>query len=272
MEHILQKFTELVAVYGLNIVLAIIILVVGRWAAGVLKRLFSRVLERAKIDITVIKFLSYVAYYGMLIFVLVAALNQAGIQTTSLIAVLGAAGLAVGLALQSSLSNFAAGLLMIVFRPFQVGHFIQAGGTMGTVEEIQILTTRLKTADNLTVIVPNAKLMGDSITNYSAQETRRIELIVGVGYRDDLRKVKEVLHSIINRDSRILTEPAPFIGVHELASSSVNMVMRVWVRSADYLPVLADVNETLKTRFDEEGITIPFAQYDVHLIAAHTPA
>jgi small conductance mechanosensitive channel len=197
----------------------------------------------------------------------VAALGQLGIQTTSFIAILGAAGLAIGLALQGSLSNFAAGFLMIIFRPFKVGDFIEGAGVAGVVEEIQIFTTKLKTGDNKIIIVPNAKLSGDNITNYSAQETRRVDMTVGVAYSADLSKVREVLLDIISKDTRILAEPAPLVAVAELADSSVNFVVRVWTKTGDYWGVKFDATETIKNRFDAEGIGIPFPQRDIHIVS-----
>jgi small conductance mechanosensitive channel len=203
----------------------------------------------------------------LLAFVVVAALGQLGIQTTSFIAILGAAGLAIGLALQGSLANFAAGFLMIIFRPFKVGDFIEGAGVAGVVEEIQVFTTTLKTGDNKIIIVPNAKLSGDNIINYSAQETRRVDMTVGVSYSADLSKVREVLLDIISKEARILPEPAPLVAVAELADSSVNFVVRVWTKTGDYWGVKFDMTETIKNRFDAEGIGIPFPQRDIHIVS-----
>jgi len=197
----------------------------------------------------------------------IAALGQLGIQTTSFIAILGAAGLAVGLALQGSLANFAAGFLMIIFRPFRVGDFIEGAGVAGVVESIQIFTTTLRTGDNKTIIIPNAKLSGDNIINYSAKETRRVDMTVGVAYDADLSKVKHVLNDIIAKESRIHADPAPQVAVAELADSSVNFVVRVWTNTADYWGVKFDITETIKNRFDEEGIGIPFPQRDIHIVS-----
>jgi small conductance mechanosensitive channel len=208
-----------------------------------------------------------IAYIALLAFVVVAALGQLGIQTTSFIAILGAAGLAIGLALQGSLANFAAGFLMIIFRPFKVGDFIEGAGVAGVVQAIQIFTTTLKTGDNKTIIIPNAKLSGDNIINYSAQETRRVDMTVGVAYDADLAKVKEVLNDILSKDERILSDPAPLVAVAELADSSVNLVARVWVNTADYWGVKFDATETIKNRFDAEGIGIPFPQRDIHIVS-----
>jgi small conductance mechanosensitive channel len=201
----------------------------------------------------------------LLIFVIIAALAQVGIQTTSLIAVLGAASLAIGLALQGSLANFAAGVLLIIFRPFKVGDYVECAGTAGAVDEMQIFTTQLKSPDNKKIIIPNAKLLGDVITNYSAQETRRVDLVIGVSYSDDLQKVEKVLTDILSQDERVLKDPAPTIAVLELADSSVNFAVRPWVKTGDYWNVYFALTKNIKMRLDAEGIAIPFPQRDVHL-------
>ena len=212
-----------------------------------------------------IGFTSSSAYIAMRAVVIVAALGQLGIQTTSFIAILGAAGLAIGLALQGSLANFAAGFLLIVFRPFKVGDFIEAAGVTGKVNAIHIFTTTLTTGDNKTIIIPNAKLGGDNIINYSTQPTRRVDLTVGVAYDADLKQVRALLEDIVSQDERILTDPPHQIAVSELADSSVNFIVRLWVESADYWDVFFHTNETVKIRFDEAGIGIPFPQRDVHV-------
>lgn len=265
MDAIIAKLQEWGAFYGLKIVAAIIVLIVGRWIAKAIRKLVKKILIKRNIDPTLISFVGNLAYIALLTFVIIAALAQLGIQTTSFIAVIGAAGLAVGLALQGGLANFAAGFLMIVFRPFKVGHFIEGAGATGIVEEIHIFTTQLRTPDNKTVIIPNAKLMGDNIINYSAKDTRRVDLVVGVSYTDDLQKVKQVLQDIVKKDSRILQDPASMIAVKELADSSVNFVVRLWVKTEDYWDVYFDTTENVKKRFDAEGISIPFPQQDVHL-------
>ncbi len=265
MDAIIAKLQEWGAFYGLKIVAAIIVLIVGRWIAKAIRKLVKKILIKRNIDPTLISFVGNLAYIALLTFVIIAALAQLGIQTTSFIAVIGAAGLAVGLALQGGLANFAAGFLMIVFRPFKVGHFIEGAGATGIVEEIHIFTTQLRTLDNKTVIIPNAKLMGDNIINYSAKDTRRVDLVVGVSYTDDLQKVKQVLQDIVKKDSRILQDPASMIAVKELADSSVNFVVRLWVKTEDYWDVYFDTTENVKKRFDAEGISIPFPQQDVHL-------
>jgi small conductance mechanosensitive channel len=262
---ILPKLQELVAFYGLKIVAAIVIFIVGRWVAKALKRLAVRMMKKAKVEETLTSFVGNLTYIALLVFVIIAALNQLGVQTTSFIAIIGAAGLAIGLALQGSLANFAAGVLMIIFRPFKVGDYIEAAGVAGVVEEIEIFTTQLKTPDNKTIIIPNASVTGGSITNFSAKDTRRVDMVIGVGYGDDLKRVREVLEEILAKDDRIIADPAPTIGVLELGDNSVNFAVRPWVKTGDYWGVYFDVTETVKRRFDQEGISIPYPQRDVHL-------
>jgi len=257
---------DVVAVWGLKVIAALAIFIIGRWIAMMVRRGVRSMMEKSGADPIIISFVASIAYIGLLAFVVIAALGQLGIQTTSFIAILGAAGLAVGLALQGSLANFAAGFLMIIFRPFKVGDFIEGAGVAGVVEAIQIFTTTLKTGDNKTIIIPNAKLAGDNITNYSAKETRRVDMTVGVAYDADLSKVKNVLIDIIGKESRIHSDPAPQVAVAELADSSVNFVVRVWTNTADYWGVKFDITETIKNRFDEEGIGIPYPQRDIHIV------
>jgi len=262
---ILPKLQEFATFYGLKIIAAILIFIIGRWLAKMIKNLIVKVMKKAEVDATLTSFVGHLTYVALLTLVVIAALNQMGVQTTSFVAIIGAAGLAVGLALQGSLSNFAAGVLMILFRPFKVGDYIEAGGTAGTVEEIQIFSTILTTPDNKVIIVPNAKITGDNIVNYSAKDTRRMDLVFGVGYSDDLQKVKDILQNILQNDPRVLKVPEPMVGVLELADSSVNFAVRPWVKSSDYWPLFFDLKETIKKRFDAEGISIPFPQQDVHL-------
>lgn len=263
--NILPRLQELLAFYGLKILAAIVIYIVGRWVARALKRLAVRMMTKANVDETLISFVGNLTYIALLVFVIIAALNQLGIQTTSFIAIIGAAGLAIGLALQGSLANFAAGVLMIIFRPFKVGDYVEAAGVAGVVEKVQIFTTQLKTPDNKTIIIPNASVTGGTITNYSAKDTRRVDMVIGVGYGDDLKKVRGILEDILGKDDRILDDPAPTIGVLELGDNSVNFAVRPWVKRDDYWGVYFDLTETVKRRFDEEGISIPFPQRDVHL-------
>ena len=265
MESAIAKIQELVSVFGLKIIAALAIFIIGKWVAKIFKKIAGKVMTKKNVDPTIISFVLNLVYILILAFVVLAALGQLGVQTTSFVAVIGAAGLAIGLALQGSLANFAAGFLMIIFRPFKVGDFIVGAGVLGTVEEIQVFTTQLQTADNKVIIIPNAKLTSDNIINYSAKETRRVDLVCGIGYEDDIDKAKKVINDLLAADERILKEPAPTVAVLEMADSSVNFVVRPWVRTADYWNVYFDTTESIKKRFDEEGISIPFPQRDVHV-------
>ena len=251
--------------FGINLVTAIVIFFVGKWVVNLVVNGLMKAMQKGELDITLRRFIGNLARILLMLFVIIAAINQLGVQTASLIALLGAAGLAVGLALQGSLSNFAAGVLIVLFRPYKVGDWIEGGGIAGAVEEVQILTTVLKTGDNKRVIVPNSQIMGTTITNYSANETRRVDLVVGVSYSDDLDKVRKELQDLVDADERILKDPAVTIAVSELADSSVNFVLRPWVKTADYWAVYFDLTERVKKRFDEAGISIPFPQRDVHI-------
>ena len=257
----IERLTQL----GLNLLFAVIILIIGAWVAKIVKRVLTRVLSQKKLDPIIVGFLGNLTYITLLVAVVMAALDRVGVKTTSFVAIIGAAGLAIGLALQGSLANFAAGFLMVIFRPFKKGDYIEAGGTAGIVDEIQVFTSILNTPDNRRVIVPNSKIMGDNIVNYSAKETRRLDLVFGVSYADDIAKVKQVLQRIVEEDARVLKEPAAQILVGELADSSVNFIMRVWIKSADYWPFKFDTTEKVKITFDKEGVCIPFPQRDVHL-------
>jgi small conductance mechanosensitive channel len=258
---------DLVAAWGLKVIAAIAIFIIGRWIAKAVRNGVRRMMQKTDVDPIIIGFVSSITYIALLAFVVIAALGQLGIQTTSFIAILGAAGLAVGLALQGSLANFAAGFLMIIFRPFKVGDFIEGAGVAGVVEAIHIFTTTLKTGDNKIIIIPNAKLSGDNIVNYSTQETRRVDMTVGVAYDADLSVVRDVLNDIISKEERVLKDPAPLVAVAELADSSVNFVVRVWTSTADYWGVKFAMTETIKNRFDAEGIGIPFPQRDIHIVS-----
>jgi small conductance mechanosensitive channel len=250
---------------GINLVTAVVIFFVGKWIVNLFVKGLMKAMQKGDMDITLRRFVANLARMLLMLFVIIAAIHQLGIQTASLIALLGAAGLAVGLALQGSLSNFAAGVLIVLFRPYKVGDWIEGGGVSGSVEEVQILTTVLKTGDNKRVIIPNSQIMGTTITNYSANETRRVDLVVGVSYSDDLDKVRKELEGLVAADDRILDDPAVTIAVSELADSSVNFVLRPWVKTADYWGVYFDLTEAIKKRFDEVGISIPFPQQDVHI-------
>jgi len=248
-----------------NIVIAAAILFGGIWLAKQIKKYVVLMMERRNVDALLASFSSNIVYVALVAFVVIAALSQLGIQTTSFIAIIGAAGLAIGLALQSSLSNFASGVMIIAFRPFKVGDFIEAGGVAGVVEGIQIFSTQMRTGDNKAIIVPNSNITGSNITNYSAKDTRRVDMVFGIGYDDDIKKAKDVLMELINDDDRILKDPEPLVAVSELADSSVNFVVRPWVKAADYWGVMFDFTEAVKLRFDKEGISIPYPQQDLHL-------
>jgi len=251
--------------WGINIVMAIAIFVIGRWVAGILLNVVDKMLNKAGMDTMLVNFVRSILNALLLLFIIIAALDQLGVDTTSFIALIGAAGLAIGLALQGSLQNFASGVLLIVFRPFKVGHFIEAAGVSGVVEEIGIFSTRMKTGDNREIIVPNGAIYDGTITNNSARDTRRIDMIFGIGYDDDIRKAKEIMQSILEADKRVLKEPATLIAVAELADSSVNFAVRPWVKAEDYWAVKFDVTEKVKLAFDDAGISIPYPQMDVHI-------
>jgi small conductance mechanosensitive channel len=252
----------------INLVSAAVIFLIGRWVARCVAGLIKKTMDKAKVDPTLSKFVKNLTYSLLLVFVVIAALGRLGVQTGSFIAIIGAAGLAVGLALQGSLSNFAAGVLMIIFKPFRVGDFIEAGGAMGTVKEIQIFNTILTTPDNKRVIVPNAQVTGGNIVNYSVNGTRRVDLVVGVSYDDDLKKAGQVIESVLKADNRVLADPAYTVAVSELADSSVNFVVRPWVNGSDYWDVYFDLTEKIKVSLEENGLSIPFPQRDVHMISA----
>ena len=268
MENFFTSVRDVIAMYGLDIISAVLILIIGLWASKIIRNFLNKILSRKKLDATIVSFLCNLAYAGMVVFVIIATLAKVGVQTTSFVAVIGAAGLAVGLALQGALANFAAGFLLILFRPFKAGDFIQAAGSAGTIEEIQMLYTQLKTPDNIKVVIPNGKLMGDIIINYSANNTRRAEWIFGVGYNDDMKKVRSILNSLIEGEKRILKDPAPQIIVKELGDNSVNFAVRAYINSGDYWNVYFEMTEKVKETFDKEGINIPYPQRDVHLFQA----
>ncbi len=265
MEDIFLKIWEVLTIYGLKVVSAIVVFIAGRWIAKVLSMFAQKVMNKRQVDPTIVSFVANLIYIALLAFVVLAALGQLGIQTTSFIAIIGAAGLAIGLALQGSLANFAAGFLMIIFRPFKVGDFIEGAGVAGTVEAIHIFTTQLLTPDNKTIIIPNASLTAGNITNYSAKGTRRVDLVIGIGYGDDIDDAKKVISDVLAKEERILKDPAPTIMLIELADSSVNFAVRPWVAAGDYWGVYSTVTENIKKRFDAEGISIPFPQQDVHV-------
>nr|WP_320135587.1 mechanosensitive ion channel domain-containing protein [uncultured Amphritea sp.] len=248
----------------INIAMAAAIFIVGRMISKFLVKMLGKVLRKGKMEDILVNFISAIANILLLLVVVVASLDQLGVDTTSMIALVGAAGLAVGLALQGSLQNFAAGVMLIIFRPFKEGDFVEAAGVAGVVEQISIFNTVMRTGDNKEVIVPNGNIYSGVITNYSARDTRRVDMVFGIGYGDDLKKAKALLEEIVTSDERVLQDPAPVIAVSELADSSVNFVVRPWVNAADYWAVKFDTTERVKLRFDQEGISIPFPQMDVH--------
>ena len=254
--------------FAINLVTAILIFYIGKAIVGILVRAFRKLLEKNDVDPTLTSFVSNLVRMTLLVFVIIAAITQLGVPSAQFVAVVGAAGLAVGLALQGSLANFAAGVLIVLFRPYKVGDYVEAAGVSGTIEQVQILTTILKTPDNKQIIVPNGQIMDSIITNYSANDRRRVDLVVGVSYDDDLDKVRKTLEELVAADDRILDDPAVTIAVSELGDSSVNFIVRPWVKSADYWGVHFDLTETVKKRFDQEGISFPFPQQDVHLYQA----
>jgi small conductance mechanosensitive channel len=251
--------------WSIKIVTALLIFTIGRWIAKGITRVSENVMTRSKLDTMLVHFIGNIVYSLLFAIVILAALEQLGVRTTSALAILGAAGLAVGLSLQSSLSNFAAGVMLIMFRPFKVGDFVEAGSTMGIVESIAIFSTVMRTGDNREVIVPNGQIYGGTIINYSARETRRIDLVFSIGYGDDIRKAKSIIEEVIKTEERILKDPAPTIMVLELGASSVDIAVRPWVNTSDYWNVRAFLLEEIKTHFDADGISIPFPQQDLHI-------
>ena len=263
--EIINSITQIAADFGLRLLYAVLIIFVGRWVVKLLLKIIKSALEKTTVEETVRIFVANILNTLLMVIIFIAAINQLGIETTSIIAMLGAAGLAIGLALQGSLANFAAGILIVIFRPYKVGDYIEAGSAAGTVLDIQIFSTVLKTPDNKVVVVPNGTIMDSSIINYTGQETRRVDIIASCGYEDDIDKVKDILQDILNQDERILKEPEPRIAVSELADNSINFIVRPWVNSSDVLSVKYSILEQIKKRFDAEGISIPYPQRDVHI-------
>ncbi|PIE75339.1 MAG: mechanosensitive ion channel protein [Deltaproteobacteria bacterium] len=266
MAYIKLQILPMAINFGIKLLAAAAIFIIGRFIAAFIKKIIDKALVRAKVEQTLISFITNMIYFTLLAFVIIAALGKLGIQTTSFIAILGAAGLAIGLALQGSLSNFAAGVLLIIFRPFKLGDYIEGAGVAGTVKEIQIFTTILTSPDNKTIIVPNSKMMGDNIINYATQGTRRVDFVFSIGYEDDIDKAKKILAELVENDARFLKNPLPKIAVSEHADSSVNLICRPWVKADDYWNAYFDMMEIVKKKFDEEKISIPFPQRDVHVI------
>ncbi len=248
-----------------NVIMAIVIFIVGKWAAKLLAKTSKKVMLKANIDSILVDFLAGIIRVTVVVFTIVAALSQLGIQTASLIAIIGAAGLAVGLALKDSLQNFASGVMLILFRPFKSGDFVEMAGVSGVVEKISIFSTLMRSGDNKEIIVPNGKIYGGNIINFSARPTRRVDMVFGISYDDDIKKAKEVMTEILLADERVLKDPAPVVVVSALADSSVNFNVRPWVNSADYWAVYWDMHEKIKIGLEEAGLSIPYPQRDVHL-------
>ncbi|MGI9219952.1 MAG: mechanosensitive ion channel family protein [Woeseiaceae bacterium] len=267
-ENILLTLQTTGVDFAISLVKAIAIFYFGKLLVGLIVRTLRKVMLTQEIEDTLENFILTLLRMILMVIVFIAAVSALGIQTTSFVAILGAAGLAIGLALQGSLSNFASGVLIVLFKPYRIGDFVEAAGISGVVEEVEILTTVFKTPDNKRIIVPNGQVMGSIITNYSANPTRRVDMVVGVSYEDDLDKVRATLEELIAADDRILDDPPHKIAVSELADSSVNFMVRPWVNTDDYWPVMLDMTEAIKKRFDQEGISFPFPQQDVHLYKA----
>ncbi|EPZ7320094.1 small-conductance mechanosensitive channel MscS [Vibrio mimicus] len=261
----LTNNSDLLIQYGVNIISAILILFVGNLIVKAVAGSVANILKKKEMDKAVVEFIHGLVRYTLFIIVLIAALSRIGVQTASVVAVIGAAGLAVGLALQGSLSNFAAGVLIVAFRPFKSGDYVEIGGVAGSVDAIQIFQTVLKSPDNKMVVVPNSAVIGSAITNYSRHETRRVDMVIGVSYKSDLQKTKRVLRETLEKDPRILKDPDMTIGVLTLADSSINFVVRPWCKTSDYWAVYFDSMQAIKEALDANGIEIPFPQMDVHL-------
>lgn len=263
-EKVIDTLTFFVTTYSLKIIAAIIIFIFGKWLAGKISKIFGKLLEKNNVDITLTRFLENIIYYTLIVLVAIAAAGQLGINTTSFLTIVGAAGLAIGLALKDSLSNFASGVILILFRPYRVGDFVTVGGEAGNVVSIDMFNTTLNSVDNKRVIVPNSNITGNVITNVTANDTRRVDLVIGIGYDDDIKKAKDVLTRIVSEESRILPEPKTNIAVSELGDSSVNFIVRPWVKTEDYWNVYFALTEKIKLTFDAEGIGIPYPQMDIH--------
>ncbi len=266
MENVYNEMVSFATTYGLKVIGAIVILLLGRFAAGFCRKALKKVLTTKNVDPAVVSFASSLTYFLVLTIAVIASLSKFGVETTSFVAIIGAAGFAVGFALQGSLANFAAGVLILVLRPYRVGDYIEAAGVAGAVKEVQLFTTVLATPDNIRILVPNGKVFGEVIKNYSANSTRRIDLVVGIGYGSSIEKTYEVIKDILNSESRILKDPEYTIAVAELADSSVNFVVRPWVNKDDYWPTRFDLTEKIKLRLDDANIEIPFPQRTVHMV------
>jgi small conductance mechanosensitive channel len=262
-----QMLAALAADWGGRALAALAVFFLGRWIVSLIIRWLNAAMRRAAMDVTLMRFLENVLRSALMILVLLTVANVVGIPTTNFLAIIGAAGLAIGLALKDSLANFSSGVMLVLFRPFKAGDFIDAGGVSGTVEEVGIFKTDIKTPDNRVVIIPNGLIYGGTITNYSAKETRRIDLVIGVGYGDSIQRAREIMMGVLEADERILKDPAPVVMLLELGASSVDFAVRPWVRSADYWATRADVLERIKNALDDNGLSIPYPQQDVHIVS-----
>jgi small conductance mechanosensitive channel len=259
-----QLLETYVLPWGINIAMALAIFIIGRFIAGILVNVSKKLMTKAKVDNILVNFIASIISSLLLLFIVIAALDRLGVNTTSMIALIGAAGLAIGLALQGTLQNLASGVMLIIFRPFKDGDFIEAAGVAGVVEEVGIFTITMRTGDNREIIVPNGEIYGGTITNYSKRETRRVDMVFGIGYGDDIKAAKDIITRILNEDERVLKDPAPLVVVGELGDSSVNFNVRPWCKTGDYWNVYFDTHEKVKLTFDAEGISIPYPQMDIH--------
>jgi small conductance mechanosensitive channel len=265
-QGVMETAIELLSTWGISVIGAIALLIVGRIVAGWVRSSVTKGLTKANTDASLIPFFASMVYYVVLAVVLIAVLNLFGIETTSLIAVFGAAGLAIGLALQGTLSNFAAGVMLLIFRPIRVGDFVEVAGQAGTVAEITIFSTLLNTGDNVRITIPNAQIYGDTVKNYSFNDTRRIDLVMGIGYGDNIGTAVSIIERVLKSDERTLSDPAPTVAVAELADSSVNLVVRPWCKKEDYWALRWDLTRKLKEELEAGGCSIPFPQRDVHIL------
>jgi small conductance mechanosensitive channel len=264
-EEVIQTVVNLASTWGLQVIGAIAVLIIGRFVAGMLRRATRRALERSKVDESLVPFFASAVYYLAITVVVIAVLSLFGVETTSLIAVVGAAGLAIGLAMQGTLSNVASGVMLLIFRPFRLGDYVEVAGTAGSVAEIGLFSTTLNTPDNVRITVPNSAICGETIKNYSANDTRRNDLVIGISYGDDIPKAIEIVRNALSADARVLSEPAAVVAVAELGDSSVNLVVRPWCRKEDYWNLRFDLNRKLKEDLESGGCSIPFPQRDVHI-------
>jgi small conductance mechanosensitive channel len=269
MDSLINSDTDYLNLYivpwGINLFMALVIFVIGRWIAKGISSVFKRLMRKAEVDEILISFIGNIVYFALLVVVVIAALDQLGINTSSVLAIFATAGLAIGLALKDSLSSFAAGVMLVIFKPFKAGDFIEAAGISGVVERLRIFNTVMRTGDNREITVPNSQIYGGTIVNYSARDTRRIDMTFGIGYDDDIKKAKALIEEAMGEDERILKDPEPVILLMELADSSINFAVRPWVNSSDYWVVRGDLMEKVKEKFDVNGISIPYPQTDVHL-------